>query len=318
MKSRIILASLMTLLLLGGGCAPTPTPTPAPVTEPPAAATAAVAPTAQPVAEVQTPADVAATVNGQPIAMATYQAQLQTAIASYSAQPGFDAKSDDGKAALAALRSQVLDWLIDQELIDQAAKRMGITVTDADVDAEVQRIKNDNSSGFADWLKANGFTEDSFRTQTRSDLLGAKVRDEVTKGVPTQAEQVHLRQILVETQDQANDILTKLRQGAGTFESLAKQYSQDNMTAQNGGDMGWVPRGVLAESVEQAAFALQPGQISNPVQSPLGWHLLQVEERAANRDISPDILANLRQQAFMKWLETERAKADIKRYVKDS
>jgi len=128
-------------------------------------------------------ADVAATVNGQPIAMATYQAQLQAAMAGFSEESGVDPNSPEGQAAFAGLQVQVLDWLIDQALVDQAAARQGIAVDDARVAAEVERIRNENKEGFAGWLEANGFTEETFRAQTRSDLLAAAMRDLVTRDV---------------------------------------------------------------------------------------------------------------------------------------
>lgn len=323
MKPIALRAGLLALLVLGGCTAQRP-PAPAgpTLTGEPVRTVQQPLPTSPPVA-TQTPgavaktptAAVAAMVNGQPIPMATYQAQLATAIASFSQQPGFDPKSAEGQAALAALRAQVLDWLIDQALIDQAAAREGIRVTDAQVEAEVERVRGSNPSGFAAWLEQNGFTEESFRAQTRSDLLGAAMRDRVTRDVPTRAEQVHVRHILVDTEAQARSLLDRLRKGGTTFEALARQHSKDEASRAQGGDLGFVARGILAESVEQVAFAMVPGQISDPVQSPFGWHLVQVVARAPARDIPPEMLATLRQEAFMRWLEGEREKARIERYV---
>jgi len=317
MKRNLALCVLIALLL--GGCATNPAPTPT-------APTAAASPLATPVPTVPAapatvaapantpPGDVAATVNGVAIPMSTYKAQLQTAIASYSQQPGVDPNSPDGQAAIAALRTQVLDWLIDQAIIDQAAAQLGIHIDDAQVDAEVERIRNENPEGFDDWLKSNGFTEETFRLQTRSDLLGAAVRDQVTKDVGGKVEQVHVRQILVDTQEQARAVLDQLRAGT-SFESLARRLSKDEASRDNGGDLGFVPKGVLAESVEQVAFALQPGQISDPVQSPFGWHIIQVLEHDPAREVSPEILTTLRQDAFMRWLDGERNKAQIQRFI---
>ena len=318
-QNTILVGAIALLLLLSSGCAANPPATPtagAPATATPEA-TPVTAPATNPNATAPA-SEVAAIVNGQAIPMATYQAQLQTAIASYSAQSGVDWKSEAGQAALASLQDQVLDWLIDQVLIDQAAAREGIKVNDAQVDAEVERIKSQNPNGFAEWLKANGFTEESFRAQIRSDLLGAALRDRVTQDIGGKVEQVHIRHILVDTEKEARSLLEKLRQGKATFEALAKQESKDDTTAAQGGDFGFVPRGVLAESVEKVAFALEPGQISEPVHSPLGWHLVQVLERDPAREISPEMLAALRQQAFMRWLEGERQRAKIERFVPEN
>ncbi len=310
MKSIAILAGALALVLLLSACAVAPATTPVappPATQEPSPSAVAATPAA----------DVAAIVNGEAISLATYQAQLQTALASYAAQPGIDPKSAEGQAALTALRPQVLDWLIDQMLIDQAAVRLGIRVDDTQVAAQVELVRNQNPNGFADWLKANGFTEDTFREQTRSDLLGAAVRDLVTKDVPTRVEQVHVRHILVETQIEAQAVLDQWKKGGTTFEALAATSSRDESTSAQGGDLGFVPRGILAESVEKVAFALQPGQVSNPVQSPFGWHIVQVLERDPSREIAPEMLAALRQDAFMRWLDGERQKAQIQRFIKE-
>ncbi len=129
------------------------------------------------------PRDAAAIVNGQAIPKASYEAQLEMAISGYTGQPGVDANSEEGQAALGALREQVLGYLIDQVIIEQAAKREGIKVDEAQVAAEVERIRSENSEGFVAWLKANGLTEESLTAQVRSDLLSRAVRDLVTKDV---------------------------------------------------------------------------------------------------------------------------------------
>jgi len=256
-------------------------------------------------------------VNGQAIALATYQAQLQVAMRSYEQQPGVDPQTPDGQAALAALRQQVLDWLIDQVLINQAAQREGIVVNNAQVSGEVERIRSENPAGFAEWLAANGFSEDSFRAQVRSDLLGAAMRDRVTQEVGRKVEQLHLRHILVDSEAQARALLDQIKRGSGTFPDLAAAHSRDEGSRGNGGDIGFVPPAMLPESVAAAALAMQPGQISGPVQSASGWHLLQLVERDPARDAPPELLATLRQEAFMRWLQGERAKAEIQRFVKE-
>ncbi|MDI7277417.1 MAG: peptidylprolyl isomerase [Anaerolineae bacterium] len=259
--------------------------------------------------------DLAAVVNGQGIPLDRYQAQLQIALASYAEGSGLDPESAEGQAALAALKVQVLEWMIDQVLIDQAAARAGITVDEAQVEAEVERIRSHNPSGFADWLRENGLTEASFRSQVRSDLLGAAMRERVTADIASTAEQVHLRQIVVESEGKARTLLEQLRAGSVPFEDAARAHSIDESSRDGGGDLGFLPRGVLPQSVESAAFGLEPGEIAGPIRSDLGWHLIQLVERDAAREVPPELLAALRQEAFMKWLEGERERAQVLRYV---
>lgn len=247
--------------------------------------------------------------------MATYQAQLQAAIKSYGQQPGADPQSADSQVAL---RQQVLEWLIDQTLIDQAAEREGIVVSDEQVTAAFERIRSENPDGFAEWLAENGFTEETFCAQTRSDLLGVAMRELVTRDVGGEVEQIRLRQIVVGSEAEAQDLLAQIRNGSATFEALARAHSIDEASRDNGGDLGFVPREMLPESVAQVAFAMQPGEISAPVQSRFGWHLVQVVERDPARQVPPEMLATMRQEVFMRWLERERATAQIERYAVDS
>jgi len=143
------------------------------------------------VAAPAAPGAVAAVVNGQAIPMALYQAQLRSALASFAPQPGLDPQAPEVQAAL---RVQVLEMLIDQALTEQAAERMGIRVDDAQVAAEVERIRSQAGGDLAGWLEANGYTEQTLAEQVRSELVGAAVRDQVTKDVPGGADAVRLRQ----------------------------------------------------------------------------------------------------------------------------
>ncbi len=299
MRATAVLAGILALLLLAG-CAGFGA----------AAVTPGAAGQAQP-AGAGDVGEAAATVNGQAIPVALYRAQLEVAVTGF-AQPGLSPQSPD---VLAALREQVLQMLIDQVLVDQAAARMGIAVDDAEVDAEVQRVRGEAGGDFAGWLQANGYSEETFRAQVRSDLLGAAVRERVTAGVAATAEQVRLRQVLVEREDEARALADQIRQGQATLEELARARSLDQASRESGGDLGYLPRGILPPAVEQMAFALAPGETSDPVQSPLGWHILQLEARDVAREIPPDMLNTLRQQAFMRWLEGERAQATIERFV---
>ncbi|MCL6431105.1 MAG: peptidylprolyl isomerase, partial [Anaerolineae bacterium] len=266
-------------------------------------------------AQAPPPQNVAALVNGEGISMARYEAELRIALATYTAGTALDESSPEGQATLKALRQQVLEWMIDRVLINQAAARAGIAINEARVDSEVERIRGDNPDGFADWLQRNGFTEESFREQVRSDLLGAAMRERVTAGISSRVEQVHLRQIVVAGEAEARGLLEKLRAGNAGFEDLARTHSIDEGSRESGGDLGFVPRGILPESVERVAFGLEPGEVAGPIHSVLGWHLIQLVERDVAREVPPEILETLRQEAFMRWLEQERERAQVLRYV---
>ncbi|WP_459617058.1 peptidylprolyl isomerase [Bordetella sp. 2513F-2] len=144
---------------------------------------------------------------------------------------------------------------------------------------------------------------------------------------PVRVTQTHARHILIKTsavmtEDQARQRLEQVRQrlvsGGTDFASMARQYSQD-ATAPQGGDLGWVNPGDMVPTFESAMNALQPGEISQPITTPFGVHLIQVVERR-EQDVSDEVqrmrarqilFERRAQPAFEDWLETLRSQAYI-------
>jgi parvulin-like peptidyl-prolyl isomerase len=156
--------------------------------------------------------------------------------------------------------------------------------------------------------------EDAWR-EVRAQLIGMAMTQRVIEGVPTTAEHIHARHILVDTSSEAEHILAQLLAGAD-FAALAKTYSLDTSTRETGGDLGFFPRGILvASEVEDAAFALQPGQFSGVVSSALGYHLVQVIERDPARAVSPENLRLLQDRAVQEWIEDLWAQAAVQRFI---
>ena len=284
---------------------PVPTATSRPeATRPPVPTVAA--PTAVPTV----PPNAAAVVNGQVIPLQEYEHQINQAMSYLKQQQSFDASTPEGQAAIAQLRRQVLGWMIDQALIEQAASKAGVTVTDDKVDAEIARLIGNDAAKFDEWLKANGLTRDTFRVQLQRELLSAALQEHVVGSMPTTVEQAHVRHILLASEADAMDVLLKLRSG-GDFAALAKQYSQDKATSETGGDLGFFPRGVMPIEIEAVAFALNPGQTSGIVKTDFGHHIIQVVERDPARPVLDEMMATWRQQCFLRWLEAQKSVAKI-------
>jgi parvulin-like peptidyl-prolyl isomerase len=133
--------------------------------------------------------------------------------------------------------------------------------------------------------------------------------------IPTTAEHVHARHILVATQAEAEAILTQLRDGAD-FDTLAQTFSLDVSTRDRGGDLGFFPRGLLlTPELEEAAFALEPGQISDVVFSELlGYHIVQVLERD-ERAVDEQAVDVIRANHIRRWRESLWTEASIERYI---
>jgi parvulin-like peptidyl-prolyl isomerase len=158
-----------------------------------------------------------------------------------------------------------------------------------------------------------GLSEADYRRTVEATLLYSKLQDLFASRVPTAEEQVHARHILVETEEEAQNVLARLEAGED-FASLAKELSIDEATKEDGGDLGWFPRGVMATEFEEAAFALQPGETSDIVYTSFGYHIIQVEERDPNRELEPYLLEQRRASALSEWLEEQRQSEAVERH----
>lgn len=277
----------------------------------------AVPPTAPPTLTPTPPAPLAAQVNGTYVFLAEYQARVAQYEQALRDQ-GVDLDSAEGSALLAQARADVLEAMIDGVLIEQGAAGLGITITEEEVTSQLEAdvATGGGEAAFDEWLQATGQTRDDYKEMLRQSLLGQRVMEAVTAGVPAEAEQVHVRHILVGTEEEAREVAGLLAGGAD-FVELARTRSLDVATRDNGGDLGWFPRGLVAPELETAAFALQPGQISDVIQLGEGYHILQVVEREAARPLSIDEQIQLRQALFEEWLAGQRAAAVIERFVKE-
>lgn len=288
-------------------------PTLPPAETPPSATSTAVPPTTVPSAEttpVELPEDVAVLVNGQPITRETYLRQVAQARSYFLQQPGLDAASEAGKQALARLELQVLQWLIDQMLIEQAAEAQGVRVSDQEIEAALEAMRGDDPERFEAWLAANALTMDELRAQVRYDLLTAAMRDLITSQVPREVEQIHVRHILTSEESAAKRAVQALQAGAN-FIALARQMSEDATTRSNGGDLGFLPRGVMPPTFDEVAFAMGPGEISDVVRSEFGFHVIQVVEIDPERRVPDDLRPVIQERAFAEWLERQRAQSEI-------
>ena len=326
---RLLIALLCSLAIslcaACGGGDPTPLlPSPAQVVSVTSTVNPAEMPTAEPfwtATSASTPATaaaatsildpaVAARVSGVTIAWDEYERRVQEALAYLLQQPGFDVKSPAGQRALEELRKQVLDWLIDQILIKRAAEARGITVAPSQLEAQMLRIRGKDEARFKAWLKANGLDEQSLRDQMLMDLLTAAVRDDVTASLSRVVPQVHARHILLSDEAAAQRALEQLRGGAN-FISLARSISEDETTRPSGGDLGFLPRGVMPPAFEEAAFSTEPGQITEVVRSDFGVHIIQVLELDPKRPVPDELWPVVQQRAFDDWLAGQRSVAEI-------
>ena len=270
-----------------------------------------------PTAAIPTPGQemrtAAARVNGQEVSMAVFQKQFFQFKVALTDQK-VDLSTDEGKTALAQVRLQVLNSLIELALIEQAAARMGISVSDEQLNARVRETiaSGGGEEKFQAWLQESAISSEEFRSQLRAEMITEAVIQQVTGAVADKAEQVHARHILLGSEDKAQEALRRVQAGED-FGKVAREMSLDGITRADGGDLGFFPKGMLSvpKEVEDAAFALQPGQVSGVVRSPYGYHIIQVVERQTGRALQSDVYQAMKQKAFDDWLQEQRAAAQV-------
>jgi parvulin-like peptidyl-prolyl isomerase len=256
-----------------------------------------------------TPEPLAARVNQDGILLADYEDE----VARFEAAQSF---LGTDLASLGDYRRQVLQALIDRLLLAQGAVEAGHSFEAAAVDAELEAVAQarGGSEAMGAWMAENGYTLDSLKRALREDKLSAMMIEEITQSIGQSAEQVRAAHILVASRSEAEDLQAQLS-GGSDFADLASQVSLDASTRPAGGDLGWFPQGyLLVPEVDQAAWALAPGETSDIVESGLGYHIVRVFERG-DHPLSPDARRFLREQAVIVWLQARQTTAPIEIYV---
>ncbi len=202
-------------------------------------------------------------------------------------------------------KARVLDDLTGSELLFLVAEKGGYKISETEIDAHVAQLSQSlgGADAFNAWLQSNMYTMESFRRSLTRSLGAAWQRDQIIKSMPGIADQVHARQILFTREESAVSYRQKVDSGSD-FATLAKEA--DPITR---GDLGWFPRGYLLQpEVEEAAFQLQPGEVSQVIKSAIGYHLIQVIEKDAARPLSPDARAILESKSISDWVKQDNQK----------
>ena len=249
----------------------------------------------------------------------------------------------------------VLDQLLTLHLLAQESSARKLEVSEADIDGQIGKIKQNypNEDAFNKDVAAQGMTLAQLKAQTRRQILAQKLvqSPDMTGGVQVpdgdvdtfykenperfkQPESVHASHILIglpqnatpaqktQARAAAQDTLTKIRGGAD-FATLARERSNDG-SAQNGGDLGFVPKGQTPPPFEEAAFKLKTGAVSGIVETPFGFHIIKVHEHRAPRtvpfaEVSGQIKQFLEQQQkeqkLQRFVDGAKAKAKIEMLV---
>jgi hypothetical protein len=253
-----------------------------------------------------TTAKVVVRVNGVDITQTELDREMNHTKAFYREQYSMNLDDPANADTLKLAQQEALTRTIDQELVRQITEGTFppppagqsptvITVSDAEVQARAQQYETQAGSR-EELLTRNGFaTYDDFLVFVRGTLRVEKLAE-----VYGQGEQVHARHILVATEEEAKQVLARLAAGED-FAAVAAEVSLDKASGQNGGDLGWFGRGQMVAPFEEAAFALEVNQLSQPIKTDYGYHIIQVLEKGMRAD----------PQAFQTWFEQVKKQAKI-------
>jgi peptidyl-prolyl cis-trans isomerase D len=163
-----------------------------------------------------------------------------------------------------------------------------------------------------DQFKSYGISEETMREVYRNNILREKLTEAVTADLPATEEQVWARHILVDTEGEAVAVEELLKNGSD-FAKLARDFSKDTGSAPKGGDLGWFGKGTMVTEFEDAAFSMPIGEVSEPIKSQFGYHIIQVLGRQ-ELPLSETQLQQSRDQTFTDFLTTAKDDAEITSY----
>jgi parvulin-like peptidyl-prolyl isomerase len=273
-----------------------------------------------------------AVVGGQQISKEQFRQLMDRAQKSYDAQKRTFPKP--GSTEYEQLKGQAITFLVQQAEVEEQAKKLGIDISDDKVNQEIARYKKQFYGGsdarYEKAVKQQGLTDqqaqDAIRQQLISQALFKKVTGDVkvsdsdiktyynthkTQYVQPQTREV--RHILVTKKALADSLYQQLKNG-GNFAKLAKQYSKDPGSAANGGKLT-VSKGQTVPQFDKTAFSLKTGQISQPVHTQYGYHIIQALSgvKAASTTSLDKVKSSIRQQ-----LEQQKKNDKITKWLEDT
>ena len=228
-------------------------------------------------------------VNDHSIPMKTYEEKLN-AVKSYLQKQGLELESEQGKQTLESVKQDVVEGLISTEIIRQEIEKQSWNMDDPAVLGQMEELKAQiPNQDYDTWLQDQAMTEEEVRyyfTFTHFVSQDITVTDEEVRqyfdiyyaNYGGQEEQVKARHILLETEQEAIDVIEQINNGAD-FAELARGKSIESAAVSTGGDLGYFGRGRMVPEFEQAAFSQKVGELSSePVKSQFGYHVILVED----------------------------------------
>lgn len=209
-----------------------------------------------------------------------------------------------------------------RDLVHEKVLSKKFKVTDEELNKEIENLKEMYGVQYDLAVQQNG--EEAIRDMVKLDLLrqkaameDMKVTDEELKKYYNEYKpKVKASHILVDDEKTAKEIKAKLEKGED-FAKLAKEYSKDTGSAQNGGDLGWFGPGKMVEEFEKAAYALKVGEISDPVKTQFGYHIIKVTDKEEKKSFD-EMKEEIEFEVKKSKLDTSKVQSKLDELMKEA
>ncbi|KGP71204.1 peptidylprolyl isomerase [Pontibacillus yanchengensis] len=257
-----------------------------------------------------------------PIVMTVVAAFTLTACSNGSAEDAeVVASTKNGDVSKEEFYNKLVDQYGDavlKEMIYEKVLSENYSVSEKEVQAEIDKMKESYGDQFQSVLQQNGFSsEDDLKDVIHASMLKEKAatdgvevsEEEVQSYYDNMKQEVQASHILVDDEKTAKDVIQKLEDG-GDFAELAKEHSTDTTSAENGGDLGYFSTGDMVLPFEEAAYNLEVGKVSKPVESEYGYHIIKVTDKREKEDTSSIGSFDEMKEQLQRELETRKANPD--------
>jgi foldase protein PrsA len=271
------------------------------------------------------PSDSVAVVNGDSITKAQFN-NLMDATAKV-AKVNKQTPPKVGSAAYKSTEDRVLAFLVQLDELTQKGKALGVNITDAQVQTQVDKVKKQyfkgNEAKFETGLAGQGLTLEIYKLEWRSQLLSQGIYNKVTKNVKVTPAQISayyaahkastytkaasrtVRHILVNSKSLADKLEGQIKGGAD-FGTLAKKYSKDPSSAKVGGKLT-ITKGETVAPFDKVAFSIKTGVVSSPVHTQYGWHIIEALTAVTPEKVTP--LTSVKQSIQQTLLQQKKSAA---------
>lgn len=247
-------------------------------------------------------------------------------------------KDVNGKKFIDYAKEELLNSLIDETILLKKAADLGVAAPKEQVNAEMEYIKQmfESDEKYKEYIASQNITEEYIINDVTKRVIINNLVNEITKSLDVPEDElkavydsmkdsfasIKASHILMDNQEEAKKILERVKAGED-FNKLAMEFSIDPSAKENSGELGYFSIGDMVPEFEKAAFALEPGQISDLVQSQFGFHIIKVEDKKilsfdeAKAQIKEELISGKKNEYFTSYFEELKSKAEIIKYLEN-